>query len=173
VARPAEAGLMPIGPRQFFGWPLQGRMGDGPSIAKKHLLNPGLPSKGLTALLRFASRFLVLLAALQILGGHWAVLQTVAWTSMFIENARAEPLVEAFAKTFDGSRPCSLCVAVEKGKSEEEKEAPSKLIVKLEAILAPSVGVLPPPLVGRVSAVVAQIGTAMAGTPPTPPPRTV
>lgn len=107
---------------------------------------------------------------MQILGGHWAVLQTVAWTSMLIDYTRTESFVQAVTKTFDGSRPCDLCKVVSAARQSEEK-APAKLLVKLEAVLPPAV-VLPPPAStgGHLSARMLD-ERVLVQTPPVPPPR--
>ncbi|MGB8166635.1 MAG: hypothetical protein WCF18_04035 [Chthoniobacteraceae bacterium] len=119
---------------------------------------------------RSVSRFLVLIAAVQILGGHWAVLQTVAWTSMLIDNAKTASLTEAFAKTFDGTSPCSLCKAVTAGRSSEEKQDSTQL-VKFEAVLAPAVQLPPREAAVHHFFATAQFERVLAVAPPTPPPR--
>jgi hypothetical protein len=53
---------------------------------------------------------------------HWALLQTVAWTGMFINYSSDASFKEAVAKTFDGNHPCRLCKAIKKSKSEETKQ---------------------------------------------------
>lgn len=93
---------------------------------------------------RPATRLLVLIAAVQILGGHWAVLQTFAWTKMLIENVQTASLPEAVTKTFDGKRPCSLCSLVAKGQAQEKRQDQAQVVEKLDAILARAVA-LPPP----------------------------
>jgi hypothetical protein len=55
------------------------------------------------------------------IGLHWYALQSIAWTTMVVKYARNCPLQEAFAKTFDGEHPCSLCHAVQNGKKSEQK----------------------------------------------------
>jgi hypothetical protein len=89
------------------------------------------------------ARFLVLLAAVQILGGHWAVLQTVAWAQMIVDYAQQDSLTIAVTKTFDGAHPCSLCETVSEGRQQEKKQEGVSTIVKLDAVLAPAVE-LPP-----------------------------
>ncbi len=117
------------------------------------------------------AKVLVLIAAVQILGGHWAVLQTLAWTGMLIENVRTAPISEAVTKTFDGSKPCSLCLAVKSGRESEGKQDVAKLLVKIEAILAPAV-LLPPPASAPLSQVSPALEAGARSFPPqTPPPR--
>jgi len=38
------------------------------------------------------------------LGGHWLVLQSVAWTRMLADFSRQDSLPAAISKTFDGGR---------------------------------------------------------------------
>jgi hypothetical protein len=65
----------------------------------------------------------MLIAALVIsFGGHWVVLQSVAWTTMIVENARHSALSVAFEKTFDGKHPCALCTSIGKGRQNEKKQ---------------------------------------------------
>ena len=47
-----------------------------------------------------------------VIGMHWVILQSVAWTGMIIVYSQTAPLREALAKTFDGEHPCGLCKAV-------------------------------------------------------------
>ena len=54
------------------------------------------------------SRLFVLLAAIQILGGHWLALQSVAWLGMLADYSRGATLITAIEKTFDGEHPCSV-----------------------------------------------------------------
>jgi hypothetical protein len=122
-------------------------------------------------LLRFATKLLVLIAAVQILGGHWAVLQTVAWTKMLVDNARTESLAEALVKTFDGSKPCSLCLAVKEGRASDEKQDVAKLLVKIEAILAPQIQLPARAEAVRRFFIVGLVDREVSFAPPTPPPR--
>ena len=70
------------------------------------------------------------------LGFHWLALQSVAWTTMLVANARQVPLSEAVARTFDGSHPCDLCHAVAQGKKSEKKSEILPTIAKLDLICA-------------------------------------
>lgn len=85
------------------------------------------------------AKFLVLIAAVQILGGHWAVLQSVAWAKMLVEYAQSDSIRNAITKTFDGEHPCSLCHTVSDGRQKEEKKAAATTVAKLDAVLAPAV----------------------------------
>jgi hypothetical protein len=55
------------------------------------------------------------------LSAHWALLQTVAWTTMLASNLQSGSLHEAMAKTFDGEHPCCLCNAIATAKKTDQK----------------------------------------------------
>ncbi len=117
---------------------------------------------------------LAFLALFAVAGGHWAVLQTVAWAGMVADYARTGPLSAAVAATFDGAHPCPLCRQVEAGKQHEEKlPALVKADKKAEAFL-PAAIPLPPPA-ARVAAAwprPASLSASPRGdAPPVPPPR--
>jgi len=61
-----------------------------------------------------------------VIGGHWGVLQTVAWTGMMIENVQVSPLTVAIRETFSGEKPCHLCHIVQEGR-EQEQHLPTAL----------------------------------------------
>jgi hypothetical protein len=74
-----------------------------------------------------------------IAGGHWAVLQTVAWTGMVVEYSKGSSLVAALTKTFSGKAPCKMCMAIDAGKQKESRlPAPVKPDKKAEKFLAAS-----------------------------------
>lgn len=64
---------------------------------------------------------LVCLAMFSIVGGHWTVLQAVAWGQMLRDFSRDTTLTEAIARTFDGEHPCDLCKSVRAGRENERK----------------------------------------------------
>jgi hypothetical protein len=79
------------------------------------------------------------------LGFHWLALQSVAWTTMLVANARHAPLSEAVAMTFDGSHPCDLCHAVTQGKKSEKKSEILPTVAKMDLMcVAQSLAWLPP-----------------------------
>ncbi len=80
---------------------------------------------------RFGKIFLVLALA-AMLGAHWALLQTVAWTTMLADNLCTQCVKEAVTKTFDGNHPCDICKAIAAGKQSEKKNEFSLQSQKLE-----------------------------------------
>lgn len=68
-------------------------------------------------------------------GGHWPLLQSVAWVTMFVEFAQTDSFSLAAKKTFDGKHPCKICVLVKEGKQKEEKQTSLSAKVKLDFFL--------------------------------------
>jgi hypothetical protein len=80
---------------------------------------------------RLGKIFLVL-ALVAMLGAHWVLLQTVAWTAMLADNLHSDSFCAAVAKTFDGNHPCDICKAIAAGKQSEKKTDLSFQSQKLE-----------------------------------------
>jgi hypothetical protein len=94
---------------------------------------------------RLGKIFLVL-ALVAMLGAHWALPQTVAWTTMLADNLHSDSFCDAVTETFDGNHPCDICKAIAEGKQSEKKTEYSFQSQKLEfpplnknfALIAPS-----------------------------------
>jgi len=56
-------------------------------------------------------------------GGHWFVLQSIAWGRMFVTFARHDSLAMALIETFDGRHPCRLCVQIQEGRQQEAQKS--------------------------------------------------
>jgi hypothetical protein len=65
-------------------------------------------------------------------GAHWALLQSVAWTTMLADNLRTRSVTEAVSQTFDGDHPCPLCKAITAAKKSEHKSEAASPAQKLE-----------------------------------------
>lgn len=88
-------------------------------------------------MLRIAGYPLIFLAMFSIAGGHWAVLQSVAWTGMIIEYSRNASLGTALSQTFSGKAPCRMCRTIEEGRQKETRlPATIKADKKAEGFLA-------------------------------------
>ena len=109
-----------------------------------------------------------------IIGGHWAVLQTVAWTAMIIEGSRTSSLAVAVSETFRGDKPCSLCHAVQEGR-EQEQNLPATIQAdkKIDKFLARSQASVPVPLPRdfRYPLAPRETFTIRTSEPPVPVPR--
>lgn len=118
-----------------------------------------------------------LLAALMTAGGHWFVLQSIAWARMMVVFSRTDGLALAVQKTFDGQHPCRLCQQIHQGQQEERRqdrntlrdvrEDSHELFCEKRAAIVPSpptaCAVLPFPALDSFS--------DFRDPPPTPPPR--
>jgi hypothetical protein len=124
-------------------------------------------------LLRLSKSLLVLTLMVSI-GGHWALLQSVAWTTMFAANLSAnDSLTEAVSKTFDGEHPCPLCCAIKAGKKTEKKsEAAAPELKKFEYVNESPRFVFAAPTAFTLLGSPAEFPASFSFTPPVPPPRT-
>jgi hypothetical protein len=64
------------------------------------------------------------LALVQILGGHWAFLQTGAWVGMIVQYSQQVGVKAGLAQTFDGEHPCPICKVIQDAKKQEQRKAP-------------------------------------------------
>ena len=115
----------------------------------------------------------ICLAMFSIAGGHWAVLQTIAWAQMVHDYSQTTSIAEAVEKTFSGEAPCGMCKKIAAAKHQEEKApATVKLDKKAEVFPIASATLLPRPLARAfaypVSAAV--LLAVRSDAPPTPVP---
>ena len=66
-------------------------------------------------------KIFVVMALAMTIGAHWALLQTVAWTTMLADNLQSCSLRAAMTKTFDGKHPCPICMAIAAAKKSQQK----------------------------------------------------
>ena len=76
----------------------------------------------------------LIVALLMATGSHWALLQSVAWTNMLVENLHSYSFQAAVIRTFDGKHPCRLCCQIAEGKKSEKKTEVPVEIKKLEFV---------------------------------------
>lgn len=120
---------------------------------------------------------LVCLAMFSVAGGHWAILQTVAWTKMlWTYSQQADSLLVGAKKTFSGEYPCEMCRKVAEAQKQEEKApATMKTEKKAETFFACERFLASPPpqtefSYGRVAAL---SFPARFDSPPRPVPRAI
>ena len=105
------------------------------------------------------------------LGLQWFALQSFAWATMLVENARSAPLSEAVARTFDGAHPCDLCHAVAAGKKAEKKTEALPVFAKVDFICPPRLTLRPPAPAPFVYQALTVVALTRSQPPPVPPPR--
>jgi len=119
---------------------------------------------------RFAA-FLCLVAAFQLIGGHWAVLQATAWFGMLVKYSESDGVEIGISKTFDGKHPCDLCLSIAKKKQTEKKEGAQLDAAKIYLLAPAERWTLHPP---RCSWSLTATSVPLSGgskNPPVPPPR--
>jgi hypothetical protein len=83
-------------------------------------------------------KWMLVIAMITAIGGHFVLFQSVAWTSMMISNAKHGNVRDAFQKTFDGQHPCALCQSIQKAReSENKQQTPQVTTAKLDLFLQP------------------------------------
>ena len=121
--------------------------------------------------MRRLTQSLVLAAFMFSCGGHWCVLQGVAWIGMIHQYSQVVPLAEAVSMTFSGKYPCALCKAIAEKKESERLQlcAVEKYEKKFfSPVVVPRTDLLVVPLQYPDYLISLQIRTE---PPPTPPPR--
>lgn len=73
-------------------------------------------------------------AVLTMAGGHWLVLQTVAWGRMIADFSQRGSLGTAIAKTVSGKHPCSMCLKIRKGWHHEQQQQEKRPWLKPETL---------------------------------------
>ncbi|RYD66218.1 MAG: hypothetical protein EOP83_05570 [Verrucomicrobiaceae bacterium] len=129
---------------------------------------------------RFVRIIVAVLGCLHLCGGHWGVIQAVAWTNMLIDYSAQDGLVIGAKKTFDGEHPCCMCKAISEAKKQESKSHDSKLplptqgLVLKECIFAPALVISPPAPRDCVVLAIPALdlrGEMLGCRPSVPPPR--
>ena len=117
------------------------------------------------------------LALFAMAGGHWAVLQSVAWAGMLVDYSQSSgSVVTGFEHTFNGQYACDLCRAIQTARSRERKGGDAAFGAKEDAKVKALPTQAPAPA-ARVAVAVEFVRTApgrmvvRAEPPPTPPPR--
>jgi hypothetical protein len=121
--------------------------------------------------LRRIEQWTVVLLLAVLIGGHWIVLQSVAWAGMLVSYSHTSSVTEAWTKTFDGKHPCKLCKMVREGKKSESKQEMLKVEVKLEFSFVCGTAWLFPPRPCSQFVVADSSALARIEAPLTPPPR--
>jgi hypothetical protein len=114
---------------------------------------------------------LVIAALVLTTGGHWAALQTVAWTTMLANNLRTQSLAEAVSDTFDGEHPCPLCKAIAAAKKAHKEAETIAPVLKMEFPPPAERFVLNPPAQFTELTAPDLVVEFLSSKPPVPPPR--
>lgn len=94
----------------------------------------------LERLVRRLGCVMMAMALFLVAGGHWAMLQGVAWATMMKDFSRAGSLTQAVGKTFDGKHPCAMCKRIAAARTSEEKAPVSVKIDRKAEVFVKSPG---------------------------------
>jgi hypothetical protein len=121
--------------------------------------------------LKRLSKIALVLSLVCVVGGHWALLQSLAWVGMTINFSRTDRLDVAIGKTFNGQHPCNLCHFVAEGKKSERTKEIVKAETKLDLISWLCFS-LPTPTQHSIELTAFLVsGCLRLDAPPSPPPR--
>lgn len=123
------------------------------------------------AVVKKLGHVLLILALLGATGGHWAVLQTIAWADMLATNLQSESVSDAITKTFDGKSPCKLCKQISAGKKAEQQTEVPLQIKKLEFVSVRPVGLVFAPQNFQIAPESTFLFESIPQRPSVPPPR--
>jgi hypothetical protein len=117
------------------------------------------------------AKMVVIVTLVATTGAHWALLQSVAWTTMLAENLSCGSVGQAMSLTFDGKHPCPICKAIAAGKKSEKKKDSTLQLQKFEFPLATENPALPAPLQFESPPPSIAFPKVHTARPPVPPPR--
>jgi hypothetical protein len=106
-----------------------------------------------------------------VMGGHWIILQSIAWVSMAAEYSRDMSLPQAITKTFSGKDPCKICKLVAEGKKTEKKQEAYRLVTKMDLFCVNNTLILYPPRISDLKEFRPLPVFWQKESPPSPPPR--
>jgi hypothetical protein len=75
-----------------------------------------------SSILRLLGIPLAWVAIFIVIGGHWAVLQGIAWSRMVVDyTGHTRSLVTGVERTFSGNYPCPMCCKIAAERQKQEK----------------------------------------------------
>lgn len=120
-----------------------------------------------------------LLGCLHLCGGHYGVLQVMAWSKMLVDYSQQDGLMAGAIKTFDGKHPCCMCKQIGAAKKadmeqpKDTKSAVSGLVLK-EFVTSREILAEAPCWPDYVPVTLPEMvvhGSVFGTSPPVPPPR--
>jgi hypothetical protein len=116
-------------------------------------------------------KIFLIISLVAMLGAHWALLQTVAWTTMLADNLRTRSLSESVERTFDGKYPCPICKAIAAAKKSQKSSDFTLQMQKLEFPPVKENPVLFAPTDFQLLPLADSFAESFIPQPLTPPPR--
>ncbi len=121
---------------------------------------------------RHLATVLAIASVLLASGGHWLLLQSVAWGGMLISYSTSTSLSEAINRTFDGEHPCKLCKVIQAGR-EKESDRPTLPSPRIPDLFCESRRVTVPTCEAELPRITSTLQrlNSRDHRPPTPPPK--
>ncbi|MBV9390341.1 MAG: hypothetical protein JOY96_00460 [Verrucomicrobia bacterium] len=117
------------------------------------------------------AKSLAVVAALQLLGGQWLVLQTTAWVEMIVHYSRSNNIENAISQTFDGNHLCPFCLSIAKAKRDQQKQPGQSASGKINLVCQRAAWLLTIPYRYRIWRPFLFPTVTIAVPPSVPPPR--
>ena len=121
--------------------------------------------------LNYASKLVIALCLTLVLGGHWFLVQSIAWGNMVWDFSRQLPIESAVLKAFSGESPCDICKFVASGKQSEKKQGLAKADTKIDLLRTQASVNLMPPKVACDEIRTHVLDETLRPPPDSPPPR--
>lgn len=121
--------------------------------------------------MRHLVRWLLVLALSLSIGLQWAVVQGAAWVRMIASYSKEATISQALAKTFDGSHPCKLCKAAQRGESTQKKQDAESSLAKFVLAAPETEPFVVPDGASGVEPARRFVEGRWSQAPPVPPPR--
>ena len=130
--------------------------------------------KGFKPIFRMLLKVVLVALILVMTGGHWLILQSVAWTKMIIDYSRSSSVRTAIKQTFDGRHPCDMCKMIQRAKQSSKQQELQQPSAPDEVIFAETrpLGFFDPPY-SWIPGDGDFIHPSRCDPPPVPPPRSL
>jgi hypothetical protein len=142
-----------------------------PGARKNHFRHATSPRERASRILAYATTLLV---ALVLCGGHWVLMQSIAWTTMIVTYSQDSTITAAVQKTFDGAHPCNICQTVSAGIGKQTSDTAignSSQHADLPYVFFNAPNTLFPPTISYFLQTSDTAGETLLPSPATPPPR--
>jgi hypothetical protein len=123
------------------------------------------------AMIRMLARGATIFALCGAIGLHWMALQSIAWTTMLVANAKQTSLTQAVARTFNGNHPCDLCKRIDSAQHSQKKPVAQPPPGKPDLICPASIIRIISSFQDFHYAAITIPVSARVQSPPVPPPR--
>jgi len=123
------------------------------------------------AVLRRFSSLALLTAFILSCGGHWYVLQGIAWVGMVRDYSEKVPVLTAVKMTVSGQYPCKMCKAITEKRQQENDKLIKLPEFKKDFLHSPALVLAEPSSAPWIYVVTEVDPVPLRDTPPTPPPR--